>query len=383
MAQHDYNEANDTFPAVRADRNNLYQAIATLNSGASAPSTTFAGMLWYDTTNNVYKQRNAADSGWVTLWAEDQGGFVPQDGSTIYAASTTGDDTYVITLDPAPTALTEGQLILFKPDTGNTGACTLNPNSIGATAIKKNVDDDLDTGDIVADQVHLVVYDGTNFQLLSRSQPSQPINAQTGTTYTIVAADRGKLITFSNASAVAVTLPQAGTAGFEAGFWCKVVNLGAGTVTITPTTSTYNGDASVAVATDEGLEFASDGSNYFGTIPASSGVFTEKFNSTAQTITSSGTLSLPHGFTGGEPEFLQCFIVCTSAEFGYAVGDKVPVRFSHSGSSGRGYVLMIDSTNVDVEFGSATEVFWLPDISGSGEANLTNASWEFYVSAWR
>jgi hypothetical protein len=41
-------------------------------------------------------------------------------------------------------------------------------------------------------------------------------NAQSGTTYTVVAADMGKFLTFSNAGAQAVTLPQAGTAGFEA-----------------------------------------------------------------------------------------------------------------------------------------------------------------------
>src|SRR5438552_17939843 len=40
------------------------------------------------------------------------------------------------------------------------------------------------------------------------------VNAQTGASYTVVAADRGKLVTFSNAGAVAVTLPVATGAGF-------------------------------------------------------------------------------------------------------------------------------------------------------------------------
>ncbi|CAB4194870.1 hypothetical protein UFOVP1269_11 [uncultured Caudovirales phage] len=34
------------------------------------------------------------------------------------------------------------------------------------------------------------------------------INAQTGTTYTVVASDVGKLITASNAAAIALTIPQ-------------------------------------------------------------------------------------------------------------------------------------------------------------------------------
>src|SRR5689334_14802974 len=39
------------------------------------------------------------------------------------------------------------------------------------------------------------------------------VNSQTGTSYTFVFSDRGKLVTFNNASPVAVTLPQATAAG--------------------------------------------------------------------------------------------------------------------------------------------------------------------------
>jgi len=58
-----------------------------------------------------------------------------------------------------------------------------------------------------------------------------PINAQTGTTYTVVAADSGKTITFNNASAITVTLPQQSTIGTSAGFWFRFLNIGAGAVT--------------------------------------------------------------------------------------------------------------------------------------------------------
>ena len=52
MANHDYNIANQTAPNFRADLNNALLAIVSTNSGSSAPSTTFANQLWYDTTNN-------------------------------------------------------------------------------------------------------------------------------------------------------------------------------------------------------------------------------------------------------------------------------------------------------------------------------------------
>jgi hypothetical protein len=50
MAQHDYNIANQGFPAFRTDLNNVLSAINTLNSGTSRPSSAVAGSLWLDTT---------------------------------------------------------------------------------------------------------------------------------------------------------------------------------------------------------------------------------------------------------------------------------------------------------------------------------------------
>jgi hypothetical protein len=103
---------------------------------------------------------------------------------------------------------------------------------------------------------------------------AETVNAQTGTTYTILTGDCGKLVTFSNGSAVAVTLPQA-SASFPSGWWMDVQNRGAGTVTITPTTSTIDGAASIALTQNQGVRIVSDGTNYFtmrgigGSTPAS------------------------------------------------------------------------------------------------------------------
>lgn len=89
------------------------------------------------------------------------------------------------------------------------------------------------------------------------------VNAQTGTTYTVVDGDRAKLVTFSNAASIAVTLPQAGaTTTFKTGWFVDVVNIGAGTATITPTTSTINGAATLVLLTGQGCRIVSDGTNY-------------------------------------------------------------------------------------------------------------------------
>jgi hypothetical protein len=67
MAQHDYVVENQSGASFRADLNNALAAAASLNSGAAAPSTTYAYMLWADTTTGLLKIRNAANTGWVTL----------------------------------------------------------------------------------------------------------------------------------------------------------------------------------------------------------------------------------------------------------------------------------------------------------------------------
>ena len=72
MAQHDYTIANQTFPATRTDINNALSAIVSTNSGATAPTSTYAYQLWYDTGNDELKMRNANDDAWITLFLFDQ-----------------------------------------------------------------------------------------------------------------------------------------------------------------------------------------------------------------------------------------------------------------------------------------------------------------------
>jgi hypothetical protein len=51
MAQHDYDIANQSFPAFRTDLNNVLGAINSSNSGTSRPSSAVAGTIWLDTTS--------------------------------------------------------------------------------------------------------------------------------------------------------------------------------------------------------------------------------------------------------------------------------------------------------------------------------------------
>lgn len=141
------------------------------------------------------------------------------------------------------------------------------------------------------------------------------INAQTGTSYTILSTDACKLVTFSNGSAIAVTLPQA-TGSFAAGFSFDVQNKGVGTATITPTTSTINGSATLALATNQGCTIVSDGTNWqvsactalgsgAGTVTSVGQSFTGGLVSVSGSpVTTSGTLALTvAGTSGGIPYF--------------------------------------------------------------------------------
>ena len=67
MSQHDFNIANQSFPATRTDLNNALAALASTSSGDAEPGTTYANQLWYETDTNTLKIRNEANNGWVDV----------------------------------------------------------------------------------------------------------------------------------------------------------------------------------------------------------------------------------------------------------------------------------------------------------------------------
>ena len=58
------------------------------------------------------------------------------------------------------------------------------------------------------------------------------LNAQTGTTYTLVLTDSAKFVTLSNASAITLTIPTNASVAFPIGTQVNIVQLGAGQVTV-------------------------------------------------------------------------------------------------------------------------------------------------------
>ena len=88
---HDMDIANGTGSAGRADINGALAALVALSSNSSEPSTKYAYMFWADTTNNVLKQRNAANNAWVAVSAVGGIGSANIGLAPIAAPTFTGD----------------------------------------------------------------------------------------------------------------------------------------------------------------------------------------------------------------------------------------------------------------------------------------------------
>lgn len=81
--------------------------------------------------------------------------FTPASGTNTYTNDT-----------PLPiNSYVQGQAIRVLFKNSNTGASTMNINSLGPKSLKKNVIDDLQNGDIIAGGIYEIQYDGTNFQI--------------------------------------------------------------------------------------------------------------------------------------------------------------------------------------------------------------------------
>lgn len=100
-----------------------------------------------------------------------------QDNTFDWLSSVSGTDTITASNAINPGAYAAGQTFRFISAGANTGAVTLNVNSLGAKAIKKDGTAALVAGDIPSGAVVEVVYDGTNFQLVRNGAANRGANS--------------------------------------------------------------------------------------------------------------------------------------------------------------------------------------------------------------
>lgn len=94
-----------------------------------------------------------------------------QAGTATYAVTAGGTTVYTASLTPTLTVYTEGMRVYLKINASNTGASTLNIDSLGAKSIKKNTSQDVISGDLPANSLIELMYDGTNFCILAITSP--------------------------------------------------------------------------------------------------------------------------------------------------------------------------------------------------------------------
>ncbi len=116
--------------------------------------------------------------------------------ATMVLGSTSGTDTYLASVTPTLTAYADGQEFRFKPPNTNTGASTLNINSIGAKAIVTAAGVALAAGDLQSSTIYKLMYYSTSDQFRIELNASAVKGAASATDNAIARFDgtTGKLL---------------------------------------------------------------------------------------------------------------------------------------------------------------------------------------------
>ena len=147
MSQNSLVISDGSGAAVLTAINNAVNSLVTQNSGAGSPATTYAYQMWADTTTGLLKQRNAANTAWVTVGPMADLGI--QSSAQILAAAAGTADALTAIYTPAVPALTNGLTLKVRPGfTNATPTPTFSPNGLTAKTIVKGAGSALVAGDI-------------------------------------------------------------------------------------------------------------------------------------------------------------------------------------------------------------------------------------------
>jgi hypothetical protein len=304
---------------------------------------------------------------------------------TYGGASAAGSDTYAVSLTISPGAYAAGNRFQFIADVDNTGACTLNINSLGAKSIKLADGNDPFDGAIQASSIADVIYDGTNFILLNPwdsalsgvTASAAELNVLDGVTGGTVTASKGVVVDGSKdigtfGEITAATFTGTNVDGI----------LGANTpAAVTGTTLKANTSLALATgATVTGIldedDLATDSATQLATQQSIKKACRPN-EITAQNYTGSATYVFAHGLSQ-EPVSVQLVAECTSgASAGWATNDRVIIGSGSLGSSVYGYSFLIDATNVTVYVG--TNGLLIPNKGTLSVQALPTSDWDISV----
>jgi hypothetical protein len=198
--------------------------------------------------------------GGVTLGANDQF-TVALDPDTnneeIVFITAASSDTFTITRGRAGSSavthaagatvkhvLTSDDLTWFESNTSPVASWALSGSSSGTTTLVASA---VASGTLTLPAITDTVVSLTATQTLTNKTLTSPtintptisdarqninLNAQTGTTYTLVLTDNGRLVTLSNAAAITLTVPLNSSVAYATGAIINIQQIGAGQVTI-------------------------------------------------------------------------------------------------------------------------------------------------------
>jgi hypothetical protein len=262
---------------------------------------------------------------------------------------------------PVVAAYAAGQMFYFVATGDNTGAVTLNIDSLGAKAVTRDGSVALAAGDIKSGEVVVVVYDGTRFQVVS--QLNSAGNA-----------------TFANVS-ITSALNVGGVATFSAG------TAAAPSITTTGDTNTgiFFPAADTIAFTEGGVEAARfDSSGNLGIGTASPGspltVKTDTDFIIAMRVTSAGTGARIVGLNNAQNAYKS--ITLDGQDIQFAISGVERARLDSSGNLGLGVTPSAWSSGKAYETTAAGHALW----ALSNEINVTqnayfNSGWKYGATA--
>lgn len=143
----------------------------------------------------------------------------------------------------------------------------------------------------------------------------------------------------------------------------------------TTTTAAQQSIASVGTDNQALLSNGAGALPTFQTIP-----FTQSYESSQQTITSAGSLTLAHSL-GVQPKLYLAFLQCTTAEAGYSIGNEVGVGIGTL-QGNRGVSVVPDATNLNIRYGSDAGAFTILNKTTGASTAITNGNWRLVMRAW-
>jgi hypothetical protein len=269
--------ANKSGLTYRQEDNDGKKALLNHHKGSSAPSYAEAGTLWLDDAATPWLLKAHDGTDWITLGAVNAADntFSPFNGGAAlrvlnHATDTGSANAYAVAPSPAIAAYAAGQVVTLKPANANTGASTVNVNSLGTKNIKLLDGSNPGAGALAVTGVYILMYDGTNFILLNGAAGASQLLSQGSDIASAATTDIGAADSDYVRVTGTTTITSLGSSTARSHIWVKFT--GALTLTHNASSLILPASANITTAAGDVAEFARiGGSNWqcLSYIPAS------------------------------------------------------------------------------------------------------------------